>query len=59
MKDGVCVAADLTNSNDKGCRAWNNGVCSQCSARWYLGSNNVCYPVNDLCRTWSEITGAC
>lgn len=59
IKDGVCVLADVAGSDDKGCKAWKDGVCTQCSARWYFGPNNVCYPVDDLCRTWAEATGAC
>lgn len=56
--DGKCVASDLVNSKDKGCRQWTDGVCSQCSARWYFGPDGVCYPVDDNCRTWAS-SGAC
>ena len=52
--DGKCVITDLANSKDKGCKTFTNGVCTQCSARWYFGAGQVCQPVDDLCHTWAD-----
>lgn len=56
--DGVCQVTDLGESGELGCKAWENGVCSQCSARWVFNAEGICVPVDDLCATFDE-TGAC
>ena len=51
--DGKCVPIDLVNSDQKGCKAWENGECIECSKRWYKNDKNICTEVSDLCYTWA------
>ena len=44
---------------DLGCKAWNNGACSECSANWFFDANNVCQPVSDLCKSFDVANGQC
>ena len=57
--DGKCEKTDINAASNIGCAVWANGVCTQCSKRWYPNAQNVCVPVSDLCSTWDAATGVC
>lgn len=43
-----------------GCKSYNaQGVCNNCSLRYYLDPANICQPVNPNCNTYNPSTGAC
>ena len=48
-------------NSDVNCRASDtNGICTQCIWRSVLNqSSKKCMKVNDLCKTWSQITALC
>ena len=58
IQNGTCVADSALNPSNLGCSIWSNGVCIQCSIRWFFDSNKVCQPVSDLCSTWNS-NGEC
>jgi hypothetical protein len=43
---------------DPNCANHNGAVCLHCSNRYYFGANNLCIPVNPMCKDYSHI-GAC
>ena len=62
LSSGKCLIQDLTliNPPDKGCSDYSlkGQFCLKCSIRWYLNSDGVCTPVNDLCKT-NDVNGRC
>lgn len=42
-----------------GCKTYAAGVCTGCSNRYYLDSQNICQPVNPNCNTYNDKTGGC
>jgi len=57
--DGKCAKVDKSTSNNVGCAQWKDGVCTQCSKRWFFNADNVCVEVSDLCSSWDQSTGKC
>ena len=56
--DGKCAKVDKTTANNIGCALWKDGVCVQCSKRWFFNADKVCTPVSDLCSEWNA-DGTC
>lgn len=50
---------NIADTLDKGCKKFVNGLCVECSARWYPSDSGYCEPVSDFCRKWDNITGLC
>jgi hypothetical protein len=44
-----CINIPISN-----CEKYENGVCTECSSRFYLTSNNFCNPVNPSCNTYKS-----
>jgi hypothetical protein len=43
-----------------GCKQYSSqGICADCSVRYYLDSGNICQPVNPNCNTYNTTTGGC
>ena len=42
-----------------GCKSYTAGVCTGCSTRYYLDSQQICQPVNPNCNTYNDKTGGC
>ena len=57
--NGRCEKVDKTAAQNQGCALWNQGVCVQCSKRWYFNADRVCVPVSDLCSSWDDESGVC
>jgi len=47
------------NSTNPFCLTFVSGICTNCSAGYYVGSNGVCTPANQICQTYNMLTGSC
>jgi hypothetical protein len=56
VRGGNCVVA--TQPSARNCRNFSNGICFECSNGYIKSTDGSCYPVNTLCRTWTN-TGEC
>ena len=56
--DGKCAKVDRTSNNNLGCALWKDGLCTQCSKRWFFNADKVCAPISDLCSEWNA-DGTC
>ena len=57
LVNGNCTVSSQPSSAAN-CRNFTNGVCVQCSNRFFT-LNGVCTPVNDYCNTYNEVNGNC
>ena len=63
LNNGVCElsAFNTLAPTDAGCNDWDwqGQVCLSCSPYWVFNSNNVCVPVDPLCKTYNQANGHC
>jgi hypothetical protein len=51
LQNGSCLRAADAAVSDVGCKAFSNGACVECSARWVFNALKACIPVSDTCKT--------
>lgn len=52
--------AGSSQSQDRYCITYNNNLCTQCSAGYFLNkATNLCKQVDPLCKTFNPDNGAC
>ena len=46
-------------NNYFGCKTWEDGVCTECSFRYYFNKNGVCCEVKPECKVFNTAEGIC
>lgn len=52
--NGMCFIPTVIDNKDPNCFIYVNGVCQNCSYRFYFNSDRVCTIVHPDCKTWNS-----
>jgi hypothetical protein len=58
LNSNVATCASQSAGNQF-CTAFTGTTCTYCSTRYYVGVNSMCTAVNQACKTYDMVTGAC